>query len=290
MKIKINQKKFLLTLLLVVLSSCSNLLYYPDKILYSNPQDSGISVTSLSINTSDNFKLHGWFLTKSKNKFQSKDFKGRNLILFFHGNAQNISSHYLNLSWILDHNTDVILYDYRGYGLSSGSPTPKGVYDDAEVIIKDTWSFFKKSGYEKFIVYGQSLGGAISLRAVQDFKEKNDIDLLCLDSTFFSYKDLAENKLKSSWPTYLLSPLGRLLLSDSFAPMDKFINLKTPILVIHGTNDKIVPFKFGQEIFSKIKHKKWFWVIKSGLHTDTFLRHDLKYRKDFLSLINEEIK
>jgi len=217
-------------------------------------------------------------------KAQPKEKKG--LIIFFHGNAQNLTSHWLNLGWILREGYDVFIFDYRGYGLSKGSANQQGLNKDSLAALD--WAHKRAKSYPKFIVYGQSLGGVVSLRALQDFPHRADINLLVLDSTFTSYQGIAFDKLLHAGILIPFSPLAYVLVSDEYAATDFVSKIKIPTLVIHGDKDPVVPYKFGEEIFEKLtSKKKWWWSIKDGSHTDVFYPHHEKYRMRFLELLQD---
>ena len=141
----------------------------------------------------------------------------------------------------------------------------------------------------KLILYGQSLGGAVMGHAVLDSPHYELIDLLVFDSTFSSYQDIAFKKIKSSWPLFIFSPLAYLLVTDKTASQDRLPKINKKSLVIHGTNDTVVEYEFGEEIFQLLPGPKWFWAVDDGVHTDVFFRHEKKYRQKFLDFIKTEI-
>ena len=129
--------------------NCNNLFYYPDKINYSSPSHLNINYDTLTVKTADNEELHVW-------KLFGKQEQG--VIIQFHGNAQNLTSHYLSVAWLTDHGFSVYTFDYRGYGKSSGKPTRKGLVQDGQAIIEYVCRETKKPVF----IIGQSLGGAVA--------------------------------------------------------------------------------------------------------------------------------
>lgn len=275
------KKTFLGLIFLILCQSCGGLLYHPTNYWYSDPKDFKLDYTEFRLKNADGFDLVGWH-------FKSKVQKG-SLILFFHGNAQNITSHYQNFAWLPEHGHDFLIIDYRGYGISTGQPHQKGLQQDALAFLNYGHEIFKKGQYKKLVIYGQSLGGAVAFTALQSFQHKNDVNLLVLDSTFSSYSKIAKDKLQISWVTYLLSPLAYLLITDETAPWTVMKKHNTPTLVIHGTADYHVPYKFGEEFFNELpleKNKnKWFLTIPNGEHIDVFGRDKGKYQKEFLKYL-----
>lgn len=265
-------------ILCFLLSSCSHLFYYPSDKTFYRPDKMKIKHEDFWLTTQDKVKIHGQHLKSEK--------KSKGLLIHFHGNAQNMTSHFLNVAWLTKYNYDVFVFDYRGYGKSEGVPSQQGTYLDSLAYFKYACEFVKKNKLNKLIVMGQSLGGVISLNALPDMECLNEVDLMVLDSTFSSYKWIAFDRLTTSWLSFLLSPLAFVLVSNEKGSMDSLDKIKTPLLVIHGEKDPVVPFKFGKEIYDKYQGKKWLWPIKSNGHTDVFWRKEVDYREKFIALLD----
>lgn len=265
--------------LLFLLTGCSHLFYQPTRHLYLDPHKLKITYEDHFFKSKDKTKLHSWF-------FPAVQKEPKGTVILFHGNAQNLSSHYLNLVWIVREGYNLFVFDYRGYGKSEGSPNQKGVYEDGLAALDFGWELNQKHGKGKFIVYGQSLGGAVALRSVADFSKLDQVDLIVQDSTFSSYKDIAFDKLTSRWFLYPLSPIALIAVSDAYASDEVFDKIKRPVLVIAGENDQIVPPKFGKVIYKGVASKtKWQWNLKTGHHIEVFHNQQEVYRPQFLSLL-----
>lgn len=272
-------KKVIILTFLCIFTGCSSFFYFPSKIFYADPKKSGIDYRDVDFKSTDGTDLHGWFI------FDKLKTKKKGLVLFFHGNAQNLTSHWLNIGWMVKEGYDVFIFDYRGYGLSKGQANQQGLNKDSLAAL--AWAHGRAKDYPKFIVYGQSLGGAVSMRALQDFDYRSDIDLFVLDSTFISYQKIAFDKLRHAGILIPFSPLAYILVSDEYAARDFVREIDIPTLVIHGKRDPVVPYKFGQEIFRELTvKKKWWWSIEDGTHTDVFYPHHKSYRVKFLKLLN----
>jgi uncharacterized protein len=268
--IKIPAKAILITLMLF-LTSCSSVFYHPDKVVYSSPTLFKIEHRDFTLHTKDGMNLHGWHLLGSGSS------SNKTLFLHFHGNAQNITAHYMNFAWLTKRGHDVMIFDYRGYGSSTGTPSPSGTNIDALTFLNYGAEHFNKGGYQKLVVIGQSLGGLILLRALEDFAKQEMIDLMILDSTFSSYQQIAFDRATSFWPTYLLSPLVYLLVSDHMAPK-KMNQINIPALVVHGGSDRVVPYKFGVKIFEALSEPKDIWKIPKGKHIMLFIEKENQRR------------
>jgi alpha-beta hydrolase superfamily lysophospholipase len=272
-----------LLLVLVLLSSCggcTSLFYHPDRFQHSRPEDQLIKYENLTYSSKDQTRLHAWYFLRRNQELPSKG-----LLVLFHGNAQNLSAHIQNVQWLVDHGYDVFCWDYRGYGLSQGVPEPEGIYQDSLATLDYVARLKQERAHPRLIVMGQSLGGAVSLRTMQEFKSKEIIDLLVLDSTFFSYKKVAFKTAASAWLTFVFSPLTYLFFTDRYGPIEEKekLHFPFPTLVIHGTQDSVVPFELGQDVYQKIRSKKAFWRIENGRHTDVFLHKE--FRQQFLKTL-----
>lgn len=269
-----------ISILLFFLSSCSHLFYQPSSEHFVNPAQFKLAYQDIYFNSSDKVKLHGWFFPA-----QNKKIKGT--IVQFHGNAQNISTHFLSLYWLVSEGYNLFTFDYRGYAKSGGKPNQEGVHHDAIAAMNKALELHLSNGDGKFVIYGQSLGGAISLRAIKDWSEQDKIDLIVVDSSFSSYQEIAFDKLKSSILLFPLSPLAYVLVSDKFAPSKIIRELKNPTLVIVGDKDNIIPPKFGVEIYKSLQSKrKWIWKLPHGQHIDAFHHDNGSYRLRFINLLD----
>lgn len=271
--------KFLPLLLLI---SCTSLFYQPSDRRFYTPEQFKLTHEEISFKSLDGTKLHGWFLPA-----QGKG-KVKGTIVQFHGNAENISSHFLALAWVVYEGYNLFTFDYRGYWLSKGVPEPDGVYLDSLAALEEGYHLHEKAGGGQFVVFGQSLGGAISLRAVPDFKHKDQISLIVQDSTFSSYEDIAADKLREVWFLWPFSPLAYLLVSDKYASEKVFDEITWPTLVITGGKDNVMPAKFGKRIYKKIAaKKKWYWHVENAPHISTFHVDQGRWRKEFIALLDQ---
>ena len=286
-KTKVKKRKGLLLFFCLpfLFLSCTHFFYHPDSHLYFDPKVVGYHYKDVYFKSSDGTKLHGWYF-----KNQTKEAKGT--VIQFHGNAQNISAHSPGLVWMIKNGYNLFTFDYRGFGLSEGDPHPKGVHQDALAALKLAYQTHKGSlkGQGKFIVIGQSLGGAISARALRDFSHKEDVDLLVLDSTFASYQDVAFRALKRRAVSLILSPFAYLVVSDAYSPEEHFEKLGIRTLVIHSKKDSVVDFKNGEDVYALLnkseKNKTDFWVTEDPLHINFFSIVNKENQRRFLFFLD----
>ena len=268
----------LIPLLLLSLAGCSSLFYYPSRVLFYDPVKMGFPPREVNFRASDGTKLFGWFFPARG----SRPAKGT--IVQFHGNSENLSSHFLSLLWVVEHGYGLFIFSYRGYGKSEGEPDQKGTYLDGLAALDQGWALNDRA--PRFIVHGQSLGGAIAARAFADFPHRQQTSLLVLESTFASYKDVARRKMASYWLTWPLSPLAMVLVSDSYSAEESIKNLRIPLLVIHDLQDPVVPFAGAEEFFEEAKNAPWkeFWKPVQGRHVGA-LKSD-EWRKKYIELLD----
>lgn len=263
------------------LSACSALLYHPSKMTSADlnlPDE--VRPENVHFVSRDGTQLHGWYF-----EHLAPRRKGR--IVFFHGNAGNVLSHFSTLHWIVKEGYDYFIFDYQGYGMSQGVPAPKETVDDGVAAL--CWAA-KRKPWVPLIVLGQSLGGTVALRSLAETGGAIPFAYLIVDSSFHSYKAAARSALAQHWLTWLLQPLAYITMSDRYAPKDTMKDLpQAPLLVIHGTDDRIVSFQLGKKVFDLAPEPKEFLEIPKGRHIDFMWREEGKYRKAILQRINEAV-
>ena len=277
-------KTLILLISTLVLSSCTHLFFQPDHYLYAPPEKLNLEYENIIFESKDKTRLHSWFFKGHVEKGKSP----KGLVVLFHGNAQNLSSHYLAVSWLVRYQYDVWVWDYRGYGLSQGIAESKGVYEDSLAALSFAGELYKKKDYDKLLLIGQSLGGNILMRAVSEHEISKRADLLVVDSTFLSYEEMASDRLQSVWFLYPFSILTGLLVSDEYSAYEHVTKIKMPTLVIHGKLDSVVPFKFGKEVFDTLQTSpKEFWQVEEGRHIGTLGNGKKETEEKFLEFISK---
>lgn len=258
------------------------MLYYPSKQLYFDPEKNNYKAEDIFFEASDSTKLHGWYFNH-RGKGAPKA-----VVVVFHGNAQNLTSHVRYDLWLLDHGFDLFIFDYRGYGLSEGAPSPEGTMQDGMAALR--W-LHENNEKLPIVVYGQSLGGAIALRSVIELKEEiPSIKLVIAESTFLSYRAVAAKVMSRSWLTWILQPFAYLVLSDKYSPKEKIKTLPPiPLLVIHGDEDPIVPYEMGQNLYDEAEKPKQFWKIDGGGHINAFFMDEGKHRESLISIVKKRL-
>lgn len=264
------------------LTGCTQEFFFPTHKLYRRPEELGIKSEWLKFPSGDGTEITGLLM---KTSLQSP----RGVIVQFHGNGENMTSHFMFSYWLPAQGYDVFIFDYRGYGASNGSPSLKGAIDDGIAAINYV---LKRNDLPQGVaIWGQSLGGALSVASLCQghFRDNSRIKAVILESTFDSYVDMADDVLSRSWLSWPLQwPLSRLLISDQYAPKRLMKDLpRVPILVIHGDHDSVVPYRFGKRLFQKTLSPKTFWRVKGGGHLETFTRFGSKFKPRLIRFLND---
>ncbi len=224
-------------------------IYFPYPELELTPADLSLEFEEVSLATEDGVRLHGWFLPVPDASWT---------VLVCHGNAGNIS-HRLDRALLLQSKlrSSVFLFDYRGYGKSGGSPDEEGTYRDGRAAYDYLVDRGVSSG--QIVLFGESLGAAIAIEVAI----RKPIAALVLESAFTSIPDMAS-------AVYPFLPLGRLV-RTRYDNLAKISSVRSPLLVLHGTRDRTVPFEQGQRLFKAASEPKRFFAISGAGHNDTFL-------------------
>ena len=225
----------------------TSLIFFPDKTFYETPEQYGLAWEDVYVQTQDGVKLHGWYL-------EAKQAKGT--VLFFHGNAGNISSRLFKAKGWADRGFSVFLIDYRGYGKSEGKiEHEKDVLEDAQAAFK--WvTETKKNSLTKIVLYGESLGTNPAIRLAAE----HQVGAVILEAPFTTFYDLAHTH-------YPFVP--KMLLKDfEFSNIDRIQDIKAPLFMLHGTRDEICSYQMGETLFQKAPEPKEFFTIPDGGHND----------------------
>ncbi|MEQ1814714.1 MAG: alpha/beta fold hydrolase, partial [Candidatus Nitrotoga sp.] len=152
-----------LLLLTALLSGCTNLFFHPHRILVDTPDKFGLTYQTEKIKAADGTLLNAWFLPAQNNSPQPKiKPEAKATILFLHGNAENISTHFRSVAWLSLEGFNVLALDYRGYGESKGKPALAGMQLDIDAAMRHLLAH-KNADPNKIIIFGQSLGGALAI-------------------------------------------------------------------------------------------------------------------------------
>ena len=268
---------FIVSLLLTA-AACSSVFYYPTPFPDVDYSKFLLKPEVIEFESEDGVKLNAWYF-RAKGKSFGK-------IIHFHGNAQNLANHSFFLRNAPLRGFDYFIFDYRGYGNSAGTPTPIGLIKDGKAAIR--W-VSKKNPELPLIVVGQSLGGAVAMQTLLELNGEVPVKQIVIDSSFTSYRSVARNMMMKNWFTWILHPIAWLIVDNSSAPG---VNIKklapVSLLVVHGTNDGTIDYKFGEQIYQLAGDPKDFWTIPSGQHTDFLYKKE--WEDKFYSYLKDKLK
>ena len=243
---------FVLCLLLFFFQS--HLIYFSQigREDFVTPQQAGMDYQEIKINSAGE-ELHGWFVPAPQ---------ARGVVLFFHGNAGSISHRLDYLRMFRELGFSILIFDYRGYGKSSGEPSEASTYQDAEAA----WNYLvetQRVAPSFIVLYGESLGGAVAAWLAARVKPR----ALIITSTFTSLPDLGA-KLYPLFPVRLLTRYEY--------NAKKYLQAATcPVLIVHSREDEIVPFEHGEQLYAAAHEPKQLLEIHGGHNTSLILSHDL---------------
>lgn len=247
----------------VFASGCSQMFFFPMRELVRTPETVGLDYRDVAVQSADGTELHGWFLPAVGESLGT--------VYFLHGNAENISTHLGSVYWLPNEGFQVFMLDYRGFGKSAGSPNVPDVVSDAVAGFKALRTI-PEVDPQNVLIYGQSIGGAIAISMFKELQHPSGVKAVVIESAPSSYPRIAREKLREfilTWP--FAWPLSGIV-SDSYRPLDDVQSISpTPLLLIHGEADTIVPFHHSEDLFAAAHEPKSFWAIAERQHLQVFM-------------------
>lgn len=224
--------------------------FYPSKNLFLLPSQAGLPFEDVYITTADGVRINAWFL---------KNPSAKSTLIFAHGNAGCMSDRMMKIKFFYDLGFNVLIFDYRGYGKSEGTPTEKGIYLDIQAV----YDYLKDRNdvdMTQIVAYGASLGGV----AAMDLALNRPLKALIVDSSLTSARDVA----RIFYP-YLPSVLMRI----KFDSISKVRTLTIPKLFMHSPDDRTIPLSMGRRLFEAAAEPKEF-LQTSGGHNEVQIVSD----------------
>lgn len=228
----------------------------PGREIETTPGEYGMDYDRVVFRTTDGEHLVGWYVPVAK---------PRATLLLHHGNAGNISHRLESVRLFHGLGLAVFIFDYRGYGESSGSPGETGTYRDAEAA----WRYLTETrgiAPEEIVIFGRSLGAAVAAHLARDHAPR----ALILESTFTSVPDLGAEH-------YPWLPV-RMFARIRYETRATLTAIHTPLLIVHSRDDDLIPFQHGERLFAAANEPKQFLAI-NGNHNDGFLVSGERYRQ-----------
>ncbi len=194
------------------------------------------------LTTKDRVKILAWY----------KKIENAKAVLYFHGNAGNLSERSAMLKKFSDNGFAVMAISYQGYPGSQGKPSEAGLINDAKAALQ----FLLDEGYklDNIIFFGESLGSSVAVQLAAEFTPR----AVVLEAPFATAYDIGQKR-------YPFAPV-KLLLHDKFESIKFAPKISAPVLILHGTKDLVVPYEEGQKLFAAIKSKKRLVTIEDAGH------------------------
>lgn len=251
---------------LFLVFSEKRLIYYPAAEIDVTPKALGLPFEDVTIEVEPGVTIHGWFIKAATEPSVAT-------VLFSHGNAGNIADRLDRVLRLREIGADFLLYDYRGFGRSSGSPDEEGTYRDGRAAYD---YLVKGRGLDpaRLILMGESLGCAISIQLAIERKAAG----LALEAPFASIAHMAN-------AIYPFLPLGAFI-RTRYENVKKIPQLKMPLFLVQGTNDEVIPVAQGKMVFDAAPPPKQYLAIEGAHHNDVYVVGGAGYRRalsDFIA-------
>ena len=242
-----------------------SMIFFPLGTLDATPANWGLEYETVNFTASDGVALHGWYVPRDG---------ASRVVLFLHGNAGNISHRGESVRIFHDLGLSVLIFDYRGYGLSEGRPTESGLYLDADAA----WEFLvDERGVEArdIVIFGRSLGGVVASRLASVVEPGGVI----VESAFTSARDVA----RAVFPL-----LARITVLRYEFPAARYPGrANAPVLVLHSRDDEIMPFELGARLYEAASEPKSFFEMR-GDHNTGFLLSQPGYARALQQFLANE--
>lgn len=278
-----------LGVVLVVSTACTSVFFQPSKRRFPFAELDRLTFDVITLESKggrSDAKIKAWMFSSVINRRTHPDWpkaanlkeqEVRGVALQFHGNAENMSSHYRFMQWLLPEGWDVITFDYRGYGDSEGeSGDLSGTLADGKAALAWANSRAEELGVP-LVIFGQSLGGNIALKSLlAPDAQTSRLKLVVIDSSFYSFQSIAREKLSDVWFLWPLQPLAYLLVANTLSagpelqtPAASSVVAKWPALFLHSKNDPVVSFRQGQLLYEAYPGEKAMWTTDEPGHVNT---------------------
>jgi fermentation-respiration switch protein FrsA (DUF1100 family) len=250
------------------------LIFFPMEQLEGTPEDFHLDYENVFFPAADGIRLHGWFVPSS-------DPGEKTVLLWFHGNAGNISHRLENIALLHRHlNISIFIFDYREFGLSAGHISKAGTYLDA----RGAWNYLVMERMIQptdILLFGRSLGTALA------------VDLASGESCLGAVLEAAFTSSHEMLKRYFFGAIPPELSQCAYDNLGKIDLIQAPLLFIHGEYDEAIPVEMAQRLYRIARSPKRFYVVTGSGHNDTYLVGGTEYFQqwqDFLEECRENLR
>lgn len=248
-----------------------NLFFFPDRVAYGTPAEAGLEYENVYFESRDGTRLHGWLIPAQV----EDESKSKGAVVHMHGNAQNMSAHWMFASWLPSQGYHLFVFDYRGYGQSQGVPDEQGVFEDAVAALECVRT---RTDIDPgpLHIFGQSLGGMLAIAAAA--ASPSGIASVVAEAPAYSYGEWADD----------LMPELQLPTDDTYTAGSYLQRWSgVPLLLIHGTADRVVPYSHSQRIQQELEKVTELLTIEGGQHNEAMTdSHAGYYQQRMLEFFN----
>ncbi|WP_111658020.1 alpha/beta hydrolase [Isoalcanivorax indicus] len=246
----------LLSLFAAGLMGCTSVFFYPMSDWVQNPARQGLDYEDIILIHPDGLRLHGWWLPAATEEV-------RGTVYFLHGNAQNVSTHLMNVHWLPEAGYQVFLLDYREYGLSEGKARLPGVFDDVQLGLD--WLAGAQRVEGPLIVFGQSLGASMLPYVLAREENEGKYDCVIMEAAFAGFRDITRDVMRGSWLLWPFSFVFAPFISTDWDAQAHIADLAPqPLLLLHSHEDQIIPYAHGERLFEAAAEPKTFQRLRGG--------------------------
>jgi fermentation-respiration switch protein FrsA (DUF1100 family) len=247
------------------------LIFFPMRELEGTPEDYHLNYEDVSFSAADSTRLHGWFVPSS-------DPEVNTTLLWFHGNAGNISHRLENLALLHRYlHISIFIFDYREFGLSEGQISKAGTYLDA----RGAWNYLvgeRTIAPSDILLFGRSLGTALAV----DLASREPCLGAVLEAAFTSSHEMLER--------YFFGAIPAELLQSAYDNLGKIRLVRAPLLFIHGQYDEAIPVEMAQRLYQAAQSPKRFHLVIGSGHNDTYVVGGFEYFQQWQDFLQECLK
>ena len=245
-------------------TSLTALFFYPQSVWIATPENAGLAYQDVWLTAADETQVHAWWIPARQDVVPSSN----TMVLYLHGNAENISSHAFSVYWLAHQGVNVLALDYRGFGASQGHALLPSVLQDVEAA-----TVWLRQHYpdKTLVVLAQSIGTALAIPFVAQAQDQYRIDGLILDAPFTGYGRVARRVLGQNVLGWLVWPFT-VLLPGTWDPIHFADQVSVPTLIMHSPKDQVIAYSFGEEIYQtmSLHNDQVQWLESQGEHVASF--------------------
>ncbi len=227
------------------------MIYFPERELAATPASVGLDYEDVYLTASDGTRVHGWHVPGHSEV----------TLLWFHGNSGNISHRLDNILMLNQRlGVGILIIDYRGYGLSEGKPSERGLYMDAEAALDYLVTDLGLDPEREIALLGRSLGAGVAVEMATRHRVRGVI----LESGFTSIREMADSS-----DSFLPIPIVLMLFEARYDSISKIGRVESPVMILHGDRDDTVPYRMAEKLYGAANDPKTLYPIRGASHNDT---------------------